>query len=153
MKSLGLMLRSAREKKGLIQKEAAAKAGISNVTLSQYENDVRTPDPLTLAKLADIYEVSVDFLLGRSDNKAKIAGDYLLVCTDDPNGYGSKSLPTEKPDLKQLLETQPLRYDGAELSPEEQELIAAHVRMAYELIKKSGKIRAGQRKKNRPGEE
>jgi transcriptional regulator with XRE-family HTH domain len=65
---LGSRLRKARERANLMQKDAAHKVGISNVTLSQYEKGIRNPDPHLLAKLADLYDVSADWLLGRTDD-------------------------------------------------------------------------------------
>jgi len=62
---LGERLREARLKANLMQKDAAKKIGISNVTLSQYEKGIRNPDPNTLIKLANLYGVSIDWLLGR----------------------------------------------------------------------------------------
>lgn len=68
MKTLGDSLRNAREAKNYTQKEVAKKAGINNKTISNYENDVSSPDPNTLKTFADIYETSVDYLLGRSNH-------------------------------------------------------------------------------------
>lgn len=68
MKTLGDSLRNARETKNLTQKEVAKKTGINNKTISNYENDVSSPDPGTLKTFADIYETSVDYLLGRTNN-------------------------------------------------------------------------------------
>ncbi len=68
MKGLGFRLKKAREQKNLNQIEVAKKLGISNGTLSGYERDYRDPDTETLFKLADIYDVSVDYLLGRTNN-------------------------------------------------------------------------------------
>lgn len=67
MKTLGDSLRNAREEKNLTQKEVARITGINNKTISNYENSVSLPDPDTLKVLADIYETSVDYLLGRPD--------------------------------------------------------------------------------------
>ena len=67
MKTLGDSLRNAREAKNLTQKEVAKRTGIHNKTISNYENDVSSPDPDALKTFADIYETSVDYLLGRSD--------------------------------------------------------------------------------------
>ncbi len=73
MKTLGDSLRNAREAKNLTQKEVAKSTGIHNKTISNYENNVSSPDPYTLKTFADIYETSVDYLLGRSDiHKASI---------------------------------------------------------------------------------
>lgn len=69
MKTLGDSLRNAREAKNLTQKEVAKRTGIHNKTISNYENGVSSPDPDALKTFADIYETSVDYLLGRFENK------------------------------------------------------------------------------------
>ncbi|WP_028982763.1 helix-turn-helix domain-containing protein [Sporolactobacillus terrae] len=56
-------LKSSREKTGLKQIDAARKVGIKNNTLSGYESGDRQPDYETLMKLADLYEVSIEYLL------------------------------------------------------------------------------------------
>lgn len=126
------------KKSGLDPKDVAEKC---NVSVHYIQKLLVSPSQLpgsdTLNKLAELIDVTSDYLAGY---------------TDDPNGYGTRSYPTDKPDLKKMLETQPLRYNGVELSPEEQEIITAHVRMAYDLIKKSNKIRAAKRRK-KPSEE
>ncbi|AND39022.1 MULTISPECIES: helix-turn-helix domain-containing protein [Cytobacillus] len=65
--SLGIRLKKEREKRKWSQKEVAEKVGITNAVLSNYERDYRDPDTETLKKLADLYEVETDYLLGRSD--------------------------------------------------------------------------------------
>ena len=64
---LSSRLKSLRENRGIAQKFVAEKIGIKANTLSGYENGARQPDPETLKKLADFYEVTTDYLLGRSD--------------------------------------------------------------------------------------
>lgn len=66
MSTLGVRLRRAREKANKTQGEVCKLLGISIGTLSGYERGYRNPDPDTLARLADIYDVSVDYLLGRT---------------------------------------------------------------------------------------
>lgn len=62
-------LRAMRENRGMKQNEAAAKIGIKNNTLSSYESGDRQPDYNTLIKIADLYEVSVEYLLrGKASN-------------------------------------------------------------------------------------
>ena len=41
---------------------------IAQNTLSQYETGIREPDLSTLKNLADYFNVSVDYLLERTDN-------------------------------------------------------------------------------------
>lgn len=62
--SLGEKLTKLREEKGHMQRDVAAKLGIAPNTLSGYERDLRSPDPDTLIKLANFYNISVDCLLG-----------------------------------------------------------------------------------------
>ncbi|MGN9864670.1 helix-turn-helix domain-containing protein [Bacillus swezeyi] len=56
-------LKFLREKAGLTQKFVAQKIGVKNNTLSSYESGKRQPDYETTKKLADLYDVSIDFLL------------------------------------------------------------------------------------------
>jgi len=64
-----LRIRDLREDKDLTQKEIAAFLLCDQSLYSKYERGER-PLPLDLAdKLADYYGVSVDYLLGRTNNK------------------------------------------------------------------------------------
>jgi len=67
MMSLGSRLKKERELRNWSQKYVADKIGITNAVLSNYERDYRDPDTETLRKLAELYEVSVDYLLGRTN--------------------------------------------------------------------------------------
>lgn len=66
--TLGNRLRERREKLGKTQLEAARGLGISNVQLSRYESDDRKPDPDMLARFAEFYRTTTDYLLGRTDS-------------------------------------------------------------------------------------
>ena len=68
MSVLGNRLKKARENARLTQIQAAKKLGISNGTLSGYERNYRDPDTHVLEEMAKLYDVSVDYLLGRTDN-------------------------------------------------------------------------------------
>lgn len=72
MSIMAKRLRDARERKNLKQTQVKALTGINNKTLSGYENGVSEPDLETLNKLAELYEVSVDWLMGRTDNPKQI---------------------------------------------------------------------------------
>ena len=65
MKDIGTLIKEQREKEGLSQKELAVKIGVKQNTISQYENNVKKPSYKTLVLLADYFEVSTDYLLGR----------------------------------------------------------------------------------------
>lgn len=55
-----------RKEKGISQKQAACSLGVSQALLSHYEKGIRECGLSFLVKTADFYNVSVDYLLGRS---------------------------------------------------------------------------------------
>lgn len=65
---LGKRLRHLREKRKLSQLELAKKLDMPNQNLSNYERGFRQPDYETLNKIADFFDVTADYLLGRSDD-------------------------------------------------------------------------------------
>lgn len=73
--TLGEKLKSCREKSGYTQTFISEKLEVNKATLSSYESGRRKPDYETLTKLADIYEVSIDYLLGRSIHHKLTARD------------------------------------------------------------------------------
>jgi len=64
MKTVGEILRNAREDRDLTQKDVMAATGINNKTLSGYENGVSEPDLKTFATLMNLYGLSADDVLG-----------------------------------------------------------------------------------------
>lgn len=56
-----------RESRELSRQTAADSLQISRASLEYYEKGLRLPDVCVLAKIADFYDVSADYLLGRSD--------------------------------------------------------------------------------------
>lgn len=65
--TLGERIRMLREKNKLTQTELSKKLGIPNQNLSNYERGFRHPDYEALQKIADFFDVSVDYLLGRRE--------------------------------------------------------------------------------------
>jgi putative transcriptional regulator len=64
--ALGANLAQARSEAGFTQREAAAELGIGDSSLSDWERGDRAPNVFTLARLAEIYKTSLDYLvLGR----------------------------------------------------------------------------------------
>ena len=62
------ILKSLREERELSQKAIATACKLSPTCVCQLETGARNPTGSTLAVLADFFEVSVDYLLGRSDD-------------------------------------------------------------------------------------
>lgn len=77
-KEIGDRLRLARERKNLRQNRVAQQLGIHNSTLAKYESGGREPDAESLIKLAELYEVSVTWILGEEINTNDQAKNEVL---------------------------------------------------------------------------
>lgn len=71
-KNFPIILTELRKEKGLSQKEAAARLGISQALLSHYEKGIRECGQSFLIKVADFYGVSCDYLLGRTKGRNEL---------------------------------------------------------------------------------
>ena len=60
-----IKLKEYREAKGWTQRQTAMKAGLAPTTYHNYEKGIREPDSETLKKLADLFGITIDELLGR----------------------------------------------------------------------------------------
>lgn len=61
-------LKLLRKQKGYTQIAVQMKTGIEQALLSKFENGERIPPTETLMRLADFYNVSIDYILCRTDN-------------------------------------------------------------------------------------
>lgn len=61
-------LRKLRKERRLTQLSLQMKTGIEQALISKYETGERVPPTETLVILADFYNVSIDYILGRTDN-------------------------------------------------------------------------------------
>ncbi len=62
-------LRLVRKNRGISQQQLADVLGISQQSVNKYENHNIEPDIATLIKISDYFGISVDFLIGRSENE------------------------------------------------------------------------------------
>ncbi len=63
----GQRLKHIREKNNLTREDLASKLNVSYSTVSKYETNTRFPDQEVLGKIADLFKVTTDYLLGRSN--------------------------------------------------------------------------------------
>ena len=66
---LGEKLRQLRTEKHLLQEQVACLINVERSTISLWENDVRQPTYTALVKLANLYGVTTDYLLGCSSSR------------------------------------------------------------------------------------
>ena len=65
------IFKDLRKKKGLTQVELAKLLNVQQTTVSKWEVGRATPDYPVLIKLAELFDVSVDYLLGADEHRKK----------------------------------------------------------------------------------
>lgn len=68
-----MRLKELRKQKKLSQTEFARLFNVAQNTVSNWENGIRTIDTTTLNRLADFFNVSADYILGRTDSPSSSA--------------------------------------------------------------------------------
>ncbi len=66
MISFGERLKRARKRRGLTQAQVMEMTGITDKSLSRYENGASAPDPDSILALIRLYDVSADYIMGLS---------------------------------------------------------------------------------------
>lgn len=101
-KEFGARLRRQRRAKKYTARELGEKIGVAESTMIGYENGTRMPNPLQLAELARILDVSVDFLV--SERTEELRNIKSLLETKELNWNGYKLNDMEIEQLKAFLE-------------------------------------------------
>ena len=86
---LGERLRILREEAGFSQNKLAKLIGIQQSSLNRYESGFSNPTPETLLWFGDFFDVSMDYIFGR---------------TDKPQGKMYKYKPRLDPDMMKFVE-------------------------------------------------
>lgn len=102
-----LRLAELRSARGLTQQQLADLTGLTRGRLNNYEQGTREPDLVTLQSLADFFQVTTDFLLGRTD----AAGDFTAetmskidqALDEDPDLLAFWLETKKRPDLQLFL--------------------------------------------------
>ncbi|MBQ3497607.1 MAG: helix-turn-helix transcriptional regulator [Clostridia bacterium] len=63
-----MRLKALRKERGISQVKLSMDLNLSQNTISRYETGVREADYKTLILIADYFDVSIDYLLERTDN-------------------------------------------------------------------------------------
>ena len=65
-------LKKLRKQRKISQLKLALDLGMNQNSISRYENGQREADYMTLIMIADYFDVSIDYLIGREDNHNNI---------------------------------------------------------------------------------
>lgn len=102
---LGNRLTMLRKERGFLQKEVADYLHLTVATVSNYENNVRMPNLETLIRLADLYDVSTDYLLQRTHCRSGIRSLDKHLSTDyTVADLINMTLRMDRPGVRFLLE-------------------------------------------------
>lgn len=64
-----MRLKQLRKEKGISQLKLAMDLSMNQNTISRYENEEREADYKTLIRIADYFDVTLDYLLERTDKR------------------------------------------------------------------------------------
>jgi len=105
-----LRFKELREERGLSQRAMALELGLSPSTIGMWESQKREPDFKTVVNLANHFQVTTDYLLGRTDDP------------QDKSPNMSEATPRDSVSMEestQLLAALGLIKDGQQLSDED----------------------------------
>nr|WP_269141110.1 helix-turn-helix transcriptional regulator [Pectinatus frisingensis] len=123
--SFGEKLKQCRKDAGLTQAQLGRELNLAESTISLYESNKRSPDNVTLSKIAKLLNVSTDYLLSNSEV--------------------DKTIKNKPKDLVKFLDQAEVMFDGDtyKLNADDREKIRAALKLAFYDAKKRNK-----RKKN-----
>jgi transcriptional regulator with XRE-family HTH domain len=136
MSTLGNRIRNLRESENIQQNEFAKKIGVSNVVLSRYESGERKPDYETLEKIADYFEVTTDYLLGRTDSKKSDWNSKLPELTAKDEKDIAKKLENI---LSEMENDSAITFDGEPMDETTRELVRAQIESNLQFAKQMAK--------------
>lgn len=112
-------LRSLRRDKGISQEILGSALTVDKSTISLYESGKRKPDYEIIEKLADYFNTTTDYLLGRSDDPTPPDADE----------------PSDR-ELEELMKKGGLMFDGVPLDDEDKQDILDVMRIAWKTIQR-----------------
>lgn len=124
-----MRLKEVRKSCGLTQKEVAERVGVNQNTYSYWENEKTHIDSSSLKKVADIFGVSVDYLLGGEQPNCQVAspnGNHNTVTTGDIHINQTVPLRTEHEKLLNI-------YDSLDETSKTQLMSVAYMLMSVSL--------------------
>ena len=97
-------LKELRKQAGLTQVDVAEKLGISQPAYASWERGVKKPTQENLVKIAQILNVSVDYLVGNSEKKSDELDNIELLFRMNSNGLTEEEKEIFKKELIEFME-------------------------------------------------
>jgi transcriptional regulator with XRE-family HTH domain len=123
-------LKALRQEKGLSQLLLSEQLNMPRATVASWEIGRRTPDIEMIGKLADFFNVTIDFLLGKTDARNPILTEKITqtIC----------KLTEDDPELADFIEKLTYRNELKLLSKQVKDLPVDSITMLTKMIKALG---------------
>lgn len=135
MDTFGQRLKLLRKEKGLTGQQLGDMLNVAKITISRWENNKRFPDKDTLLKLTNIFNVTTDFILGKSDVRNYSKENHQI------NEYHVELNPKDKKDIEKMTNKflegidGGVMLNGEVLDDEDMELFKQAIRNGIEYAK------------------
>ena len=136
MSKFSLNLANLRKNSKLSQEKLANDIGVARYTVSDWENERTQPDNESLDKLATYFNVSVDYLLGRTNIK-----NETLSINEEKQYKAPDYIGTYEEAVEFLSSLNLLRaYGGLDINQKTEEEIINLARTIHSVLKMQGAI-------------
>lgn len=125
METLSIRLKELRKEKGYTLEQVANDLNTTKVTLSRYENGTREPKSDTLNQLSDYFNVSIDYLFGKTNERTPHTKDEIIDV--------KKALEEIKNELEN---SESLMFDGECLSEDAISSLLSAMEIGLSMAKK-----------------
>ena len=104
-------LKELRKKANFTQVEVAEKLGISQPAYASWERGVKKPTQENLIKIAQVLNVSVDYLIGNSEEKSDELDNIELLYRMNSKGLTEEEKEVFKKELIEFKEERKILYE------------------------------------------
>lgn len=105
-------LKDLRRQAGLTQVDVAEKLGISQPAYASWERGVKKPTQENLVKIAQILNVSMDYLVGNSEEKSDELDNIELLFRMNSKGLTEEEKAVFKKELIEFMEERKRVFDN-----------------------------------------
>lgn len=105
-------LKDLRKQAGLTQVEVAEKLGISQPAYASWERGAKKPTQENLVKIAQILNVSVDYLVGNSEEKADELDNIEMLFRMNSKGLTDEEKKVFKKELIEFMEERKKAFES-----------------------------------------
>lgn len=124
MSTFGERLKLLRKSRNLTQQQIADLLFVNKSSVSRYESNSQLPETPQLQKLADYFEVSIDYLLGRNNES------HVSLNSENKS---NKNIDEIIEDFEISLDTATMP-NGENMDEKSKELLRQNLKYIYELI-------------------